>query len=148
MRAIGRRSRFGCGISTTIDESFLIEMESSVRRQGRIKMWFLIGITLGIYSLFWYERVNADLAARLGIPRTADSRWWSQLIPVLSIVGVHATAQRINALAGRKVVSPVASWLFFSWFVQTSYVHLQGGVNRTLDLNPIANQPLAVAAVA
>ncbi|HEY0118233.1 MAG TPA: hypothetical protein VGC04_05600 [Cellulomonas sp.] len=109
-----------------------------MRRQGRVGMWFLVGITLGIYGLFWYARTNAGVASGLGVSRTADSRWWSQIIPIFSVVGVHESAKRINAFAGQKVISPVATWLFWSWFFQGAYVHLQGGVNRACDLRGIS----------
>ena len=114
-----------------------------MRKQGRIGMWLLVGITLGIYGLFWYHRTNRDLMARLGRPRDAASQWWSQIIPIYSIVAVHITAERVNEAAGRKVVSPVATWLFWSWFFQGVFVHLQGGVNIVVTED--AKVPAAVA---
>lgn len=109
-----------------------------MRRQGRVGMWFLVGITLGIYGLVWYARTNEGLASGLGVSRAADSRWWSQIIPIFNLVGIHESARRINDFAGRKVISPVATWLFWSWFFQGSYVHLQGGVNRACDLRGVS----------
>jgi hypothetical protein len=103
-----------------------------MRKQGRFGMWWLVGLTLGIYGLFWYQRTNRDLCARLGIRRDALSQWWSQIIPIYGIVAVHTTATRINQLAGKEEISPVATWLFWSWFFQGTNVHMQKGVNAIM----------------
>jgi hypothetical protein len=54
------------------------------------------------------------------------------------LVCIHESARRINDFAGRKVISPVATWLIWSWFFQGSYMHLQGGVNRACDLRGVS----------
>lgn len=113
-------------------------------KRNAFATWLLIGITLGIYALVMYERLNRELADTLNQPtdivpvrgapsRPAWSRWWSQFIPVYGIVGIHRTALRVNMYAGHKVISPTASWLWWSWFFVGSYPYLQIGANRAVD---------------
>lgn len=109
-----------------------------MRRQGRVGMRFLVGITFGTFGLVRYSRTNRLLASGLGVSCVADSRLWSQIIPIFNLVCIHESARRINDFAGRKVISPVATWLIWSWFFQGSYMHLQGGVNRACDLRGVS----------
>lgn len=114
--------------------------------------WLLVGLTIGIYGLVMYERLNRELHEAeapsgtlhdahppVGPERTVNrnrpawSRWWSQFIPVYGIVGIHRTALRVNMYAGHKVISPTASWLWWSWFFVGSYPYLQIGANRAAD---------------
>lgn len=119
----------------------------TITKRNAFGTWLLVGLTLGIYALVMFERLNRELAEALhALPselgrdherypgvRPAWSRWWSQLIPVYGIIGIHKTAQRLNQFAGHKVVSPTASWLWWSWFFVGSYPYLQIGANRAVD---------------
>lgn len=103
-------------------------LPAPVRRQGAWTAWWLILITLGIYYFVWYQRVNKELAARLGVRQGARGQWWSQLIPIMANVGLHRTAKRVNA-AHAAIGSPtrigtVTTWLWAPiWFMsQTRYV--------------------------
>lgn len=110
--------------------------------------WLLVGLTLGIYALVMFERLNRELNQANGSqaflspegklqptypPRPAWSRWWSQIIPIYGIVALHKTAQAVNTYAGHKVISPTAAWLFWSWFFVGTYPYLQIGANRAED---------------
>ena len=117
-----------------------------MRYQSRFVLWLLVCITGGIYGLVWYYQVNRDLMARLNMQPDAASQWWSQLIPIFNLVSIHITAERINKLAGIQTVSPVLTWLFWSWFIQGSVVHMQRGVNIIAQqdatrANTAASQP-------
>ncbi|WP_136448807.1 hypothetical protein [Candidatus Frankia alpina] len=72
-------------------------------------------ITFSIYYLIWYDRINRELSAILGQPRRANSQWWNQLIPFWGLVGLGATAKRLNA-AHALVGSPTRVGIFTSWF--------------------------------
>jgi hypothetical protein len=85
------------------------------RKQGAWSLWWLCVITFSIYYLVWYHRVNGELSAVLGQPRGANSQWWNQLIPIWNLVGLGATASRLNA-AHTLVGSPTRVGVFTSWF--------------------------------
>jgi len=98
------------------------------RKQGAWGLWWLCVITLSIYYLIWYGRINSELSRILNEPLPANGNWWNQLIPIWNLVGLSATAKRLNA-AHAKVgsptrVSPVTAWLWApSWFAsQTRYL--------------------------
>lgn len=99
--------------------------------------WLLVGLTLGIYALVMYERLNRELATPPGPARLrtrpAWSRWWSQFIPIYGIIGIHRTVKRLNERVKHKVISPTAAWLFWSWFFVGTYPYLQIGANRAVD---------------
>lgn len=99
-------------------------------RKNAFATWLFVAITIGIYALVMFERLNRELAVTTGLPRTASTRWWSQLVPILGIVGIHGTAKRINTTAGVKVISPTAAWLWWGWFILGPYAYLQIGANR------------------
>lgn len=108
------------------------------RKQGAWGLWWLCVVTLGIYYLIWYERINRELSHILGGPVAANGLWWNPLIPIWNLVGLSATAQRLNA-AHAKVGSPtrvgvVTTWLWaYVWFAsQTRY--LQRRINTLHDV--------------
>ncbi len=76
--------------------------------------WLSI-LTLGIYYLVWYSRINKELAAVLGEPVPANGHWVNQFIPIWSWVGLGATAKRLNR-AHAAVGSPTRVGLFTTWF--------------------------------
>jgi signal transduction histidine kinase len=86
-----------------------------VRKQGAWGLWWLCVITLGIYYYVWYHRINKELASvsRAAVP--ANGNWWNQLIPIWNLVGLGATAKRLNA-AHAGIGSPTRVGLFVTWF--------------------------------
>jgi hypothetical protein len=86
-----------------------------VRKQGAWGLWWLCLVTLGVYYYVWYHRINKELAAVLGTPVPANGQWWNQLIPIWNLVGLGATAKRLNA-AHVAVGSPTRVGLFVTWF--------------------------------
>ncbi|WP_225438733.1 DUF4234 domain-containing protein [Candidatus Frankia nodulisporulans] len=84
-------------------------------KQGAWGLWWLCVLTFSIYYLVWYDRINGELATVLGQPRQANSRWWNQLIPFWALVGLGATAKRLNA-AHALVGSPTRVGVFTTWF--------------------------------
>jgi hypothetical protein len=108
------------------------------RKQGAWGLWWLCLITLSIYYLIWYGRINSEVSRILNEPLPANGNWWNQLIPIWNLVGLSATAKRLNA-AHAKVgsptrVGPVTAWLWApSWFAsQTRY--LQRRINILHDV--------------
>ncbi|MGI8880411.1 MAG: hypothetical protein ACR2KJ_07890 [Jatrophihabitans sp.] len=85
------------------------------RKQGAWALWWLCAITIGIYYLVWYGRINKELAAILGQPVSVTSHWWAQLIPIMNLVGLGHTANLLNA-AHSRVGSPTRVGSFTTWF--------------------------------
>lgn len=82
---------------------------------GAWGLWWLCGLTLGIYYFVWYARINKQLCALLGIPVPANGKWWATIVPILDIVGLYSTAKRVNA-AHAAVGSPTRVSTFVAWF--------------------------------
>ncbi len=109
-----------------------------VRKQGAWGLWWLVGITFGVYYFVWYSRINRELSAILNSDVPADGAWWSQLIPIYNFVGLAKTAGRVNS-AHAAVGSPTRVGSFMSWFLapcwfasQTRY--LQRRINILHDV--------------
>jgi hypothetical protein len=77
-----------------------------VRKQSAWGLWWLVGLTLGIYYLVWYARINRELCAVLGREVPADGKGWATIIPILNLIGLVNTAGRLNE-AHARVDSPV-----------------------------------------
>jgi hypothetical protein len=86
-----------------------------VRKQGAWGLWWLVGITFGIYYYVWYARINRELAAVLRTEVPSDGQWWSQLIPIYNLIGLARTAKRVNA-AHAEAGSPTRVGIFVTWF--------------------------------
>jgi len=108
------------------------------RNQGAWTLWWLCVITFGVYYFIWYGRINRELCAILKEPLKANGRWWNQLIPFWDLVGLGATAKRLNrahaAVGSPTRVSVVTAWLWaVLWFgSQTRY--LQRRINILHDV--------------
>ncbi|MCU1592217.1 MAG: hypothetical protein JWP11_3473 [Frankiales bacterium] len=87
----------------------------SVRKQGAWGLWWLCGITFGIYYYVWYHRINQELSSVTGQPSGATGQWWSQLIPFFNLYALAKTAGRVNA-AHTAVGSPTRVSSFVTWF--------------------------------
>jgi hypothetical protein len=108
------------------------------RKQGAWGLWWLVGLTFSIYYLVWYDRINGELAAILGEPRRANSHWFNQFIPIWNLVGLGATAKRLNA-AHALVGSPTEVSVFMSWFLAPAWFgsqtrYLQRRINSLHDV--------------
>lgn len=110
----------------------------SVRKQGAWGLWWLCGLTLGIYYLVWYQRINNELSAATGSGNPGNGRWWSQLIPFYNLYGLAKTAQRLNAAhimyGSTTRVGSFTTWFWAPlWFAsQTRY--LQRRINVLADV--------------
>lgn len=108
------------------------------RKQGAWGLWWLVGLTGGIYYFIWYQRINRELATVLRMDVPSNGMWWSQLIPIYGLVGLAATANRLNnahaAVGSPTRVSSFVAWFWApSWFAsQTRY--LQRRVNILHDV--------------
>ncbi|MFC6010239.1 hypothetical protein [Nocardia lasii] len=113
-------------------------MNNPIKQRSPWGGWWLIGITIGIYYLVWFHKVNAELAAATGQPHAAWGRWWNQIIPIWGCVGIYRTAQRINeAHAARNSsvqVSPLIAWLVAPIWFFSQQRYLQRRVNSLGDL--------------
>lgn len=111
---------------------------SPTRRQGAWGLWWFCTITLGIYYFIWYDRIGGELASFTGNTRTAWTRWWSQLIPIYNLIGLHRMAKRLNeahtSVGSTVRVSPFVTWFWAtSWFAsQTRY--LQRRINTLSEI--------------
>lgn len=109
-----------------------------VRQQGAWGLWWLVVITFGVYYYLWYQRINKELTAITGESPGASCQWWSQLIPIYSLVALAGTASRVNraheALDSPNRLSPLVTWLWAPiWFgSQTRY--LQRRINVLHDV--------------
>lgn len=87
----------------------------NVRQQSPWGVWWLSVLTLGIYYLVWYHRINTEVAAVTGTEVPANGKWWSQIIPFYNFYGLAKTAGRVNA-AHASVGSPTRVGVFTTWF--------------------------------
>jgi signal transduction histidine kinase len=109
-----------------------------VRKQGAWGLWWVVGLTFGIYYYFWYHRINRELSNVLGVPMAADGQWWSQLIPFYNLYGLAKTAQRVNAahaLVGSPTrVGVVVTWLWAPMWFSSHTRYLQRRINILHDV--------------
>ena len=116
---------------------------SSERRVVGVKrtawgVWWLSGLTLGIYYLVWYYKINSELRAFApeSINVSPGKAAWAQVLPVFAWVSLAHTSARLNE-AHRAIGSPTrvsggVSILGTLWFnSQTRY--LQRRLNSLWD---------------
>jgi hypothetical protein len=112
--------------------------EVKVRKQGAWGLWWLCGITFGIYYFVWYQRINKELSAFNGTQLDGTCQWWSQIIPVYGIVALSRTAKRLNTAHVRVNssvrVSPVVTWLWSALWFASSTRYLQRRINILSDI--------------
>lgn len=110
----------------------------TVTKQGAWGLWWLVGLTLGIYYFVWYQRTNRELAALTGTQAPADGQWWSQLIPIYGFIGLARTAKRINAahaqVGSPTRVSSVVAWLWAPAWFSSHTRYLQRRLNILHDV--------------
>lgn len=106
-------------------------------------------ITCVIYYFVWYSRINKELSAVLGTPVPADGKWWSQIIPIFSIVSLARTAGRVNA-AHAAVGSEIRVGVFKAvvlapiWFASHTR-YLQRRINTLADIIAAQSAPVEPA---
>jgi hypothetical protein len=125
----------------------VVPANSPLRRQGAWTLWWLCAITFGIYYFIWYDRIGTELSAFTGTPRAAWTRWWSQLIPIYNLIGLHRMAKQLNnahAAVGSTVrVSPFVTWFWAtSWFgSHTRYlqrrINTLAEIQHSLSVSPV-----------
>lgn len=108
-------------------------------KQGAWGLWWLVGITLGIYYFVWYQRINRELSRLLtGADAPADGQWWSQLIPIYGLIGMSRTAKRLNAahaaVGSPTRVGPVVAWLWAPMWFGSHTRYLQRRINILHDV--------------
>lgn len=108
------------------------------RKQDPWGLWWLCIITFSVYYYIWYARVNDELSLILDEPNPANGQWWNQLVPIWNLVGLAATAKRLNA-AHAKVGSPTRVGIFTTWFWASSWFasqtrYLQRRINILHDV--------------
>jgi len=116
-------------------------------RRSAWGVWWLSGLTFGIYYLYWYYKINAELRAFAPEAVKVDPAlaMLAQLLPIFAWVSLANTSTRLNE-AHRAISSPVrvsggVAILGTFWFnSQTRY--LQRRLNSlwdaqdTLSANP------------
>jgi hypothetical protein len=111
-------------------------------------VWGLSVVTLGVYYLVWYVRLNKDVARIAGVDVTVGTvgLWLSQCVPIANWVSLARTARRLRIALERagaeRPVSAGRTILASLWFgSQTRY--LQRCANelwRTLEAQSVAVQ--------
>lgn len=104
-------------------------------------VWCLSLVTVGVYYLVWYVRLNKEIARAAGVDVTVRTLglWLSQCLPVVSWVSLARTAQRLRAAQERAGDEPSVSGgrtiLASFWFAsQTRYLQRRANLLwRTLE---------------
>jgi hypothetical protein len=109
-----------------------------VRKQGPWGLWWLVGITAGVYYVIWYARINRELSAVLGIEVPSDGQWWAVFVPVFNLIGLARTATRLNEAHARMGsgtrVSPFMAWFLAPVWYQSQTRYLQRRMNVLADV--------------
>jgi hypothetical protein len=92
-------------------------------------VWWLTFLTLGIYYLVWYVKLNKEVARAAGpdIHVETFGLWFSQCVPIAYWISLAHTTERLNTASHRNGTAPTASGgmaiLGTFWFMsQTRYL--------------------------
>jgi len=92
-------------------------------------VWWLSFITLGIYYMVWYVKLNREIARAAGPDVQVQSfgLWFSQCVPIACWISLAHTTERLNTAQHRNGTAPTASAgmaiLGTFWFIsQTRYL--------------------------
>lgn len=111
----------------------------NVSKQGPWSLWWTVYLTCGIYSLFWYDRINKELSSFLNEEVRDAGKWWSQLIPIYNLYARAQTAKLLNSAlesVGSSVrVSPIMAGLWASLWFGSYTRYLQRRINLLSDIN-------------
>jgi hypothetical protein len=115
------------------------------KRRGAWSVWWLSGLTFGIYYLVWYAKINGELQrfAPEAVRVNPTLAWLSQWVPIVGLVSLANTGKRLNAAAyaiGSPVrLSPGMCVLSAFWFSsRTRYI--QRRLNGLWDATYTATQ--------
>jgi hypothetical protein len=121
--------------------------EMTVRKQGAWGLWWLVGLTFGIYYYVWYKRINDELLSITGEQRNLSAEWYSQLIPLYNIYALWLTAERVNgahaALGSATRVAPMTAAIWAPIWFSSHTRYLQRRINALADLQAPAAAPTA-----
>lgn len=111
-------------------------------------VWCLSVLTLGVYYLVWYVRLNKEIARVAGVDVTVGTvgLWLSQCVPIANWVSLARTVQRLRTALERAGAEPSVSAgrtvLASLWF-GTHVLTLQRRANdlwRVLEEQAVAAQ--------
>ena len=109
-----------------------------IRKQGAWGLWWLVGITCGVYYYIWYARINKELAQVAGTALEADGKWWSQLVPFYGLYALARTANRLNAahtqFGSTTRVSSFTTWFWAPMWFGSQTRYLQRRMNVLHDV--------------
>jgi hypothetical protein len=88
-----------------------IVMSSTGQVRSPWGVWFLSALTLGIYYLVWYVRLNKQIARVAGVDVTVGTLglWMSQCVPTANWVSLARTAHRLRTALERAGAEPSVS---------------------------------------
>jgi hypothetical protein len=80
-----------------------VAMSSTGQRRSPWGVWGLSVLTLGVYYLVWYVRLNKEIARVAGVDVTVGSAglWLSQCVPIGNWVSLARTARRLRTALER-----------------------------------------------
>jgi hypothetical protein len=114
----------------------------AIRKQGAWGLWWLAGLTFGIYYCVWYQRINNELLAVTGEPRDLTCEWYSQLIPFYNIYALWLTAERVNkahiSVGSPTRVAPVTAAILAPFWFSSQTRYLQRRINILHDIQASA----------
>lgn len=116
-------------------------------------VWWLSYLTIGVYYLVWYVKLNRELARAAGPDVRVGSfgLWFSQCVPIAAWISLAHTASRLGTAQRRAGTAPTASGgmtiLSSMWFgSQTRYLQRRANqLWRHLELQRHANGQQAAA---
>ena len=89
-------------------------------------VWWLCGITFGVYYLVWYAKINRELQqfAPDVVEVNPTLAWLSQLVPIIGWVSLARTAERLTTAHARigspVIVSGLLAWVSTMWFASNT----------------------------
>lgn len=115
------------------------------RNAGLVILYSII--TLGIYHLVWYYKINKEIALHDPEQRFSPGlATWALFLPIASWVTLYNTANRIKIMQiqdnSRDLISPGAALAWAILFGLGYYVVIQGALNNHwhAHLRSVANQ--------
>lgn len=110
-------------------------------RQRKIRspwgVWWLCLVTLSIYYLVWYVKVNKDIASLSDgrIHVGSGGLWFSQCVPIANWISLANTSSRltqVQAANGLPVTTGAGMMIISSWWFWSNTRYLQRRLNDTL----------------
>jgi hypothetical protein len=109
-------------------------------------VWSLSVLTLGVYYLVWYVKLNKEIANAAGVDVTVGTvgLWLSQCVPIANWVSLARTAQRLRTaleLAGAETSVSAGRTICASLWFGSHVRYLQRRTNdlwRSLETQAVA----------